>query len=257
MFIWWQAAIMGVVQGITEFLPISSTAHLMLTAQLLDIPQTDFSKSFEIIIQFGSILAVLSLYFKKIFNWEAIKKLFVAFLPTAIIGLGLYKIVKTYLLGNSVIAAWALLVGGILIIIFEYRYRSNNKEGIDSLSKLSYAKCLVIGIFQSLAIVPGVSRSAATIIGGLGLGLKRSFIAEFSFLLAIPTMAAATGLDLLKSADSFSKDDLGVLLVGFVVSYFVAILVIKWLVSYLRRFDFIPFGVYRVIIGLLLLLYLF
>lgn len=256
MIFWWQAIIMGIVQGITEFLPISSTAHLMLTANFLGIAQNNFSKSFEIFIQLGSILAVLTLYFKKIFNWEAIKKLAVAFIPTAIIGLALYKVVKTYLLGNNLIAAWALLVGGILIIVFERLH--NGREGkIDDLKKLSYRQCLIIGIFQSIAIIPGVSRSAATIIGGLSLGLKRSFIAEFSFMLAVPTMAAASGLDLIKNVDTFSRDNIGILALGFVVSYLVAMLVIKWLIAYLRRFNFVPFGVYRIIISLLLLLFLF
>jgi len=247
--------ILGLVEGLTEFLPISSTAHLILVSNLLKIAATDFSKSFDIIIQLGAILAVVVLYFKQLFNWANIKKLFIAFVPTAIIGLIFYRIVKNYLLGSLTTVVWALIIGGLILIIFEYLYKPK-KEGIDSLENISYGQCLLIGLFQSLAIVPGVSRAAATIVGGLLLGLSRKTIVEFSFLLAVPTMLAASGLDLLKSGANFSINEYGLLAIGFVTAFLVALGVIKLLISYVQKYSFKPFGVYRIIIGLLFLWWL-
>jgi len=247
--------ILGIVEGITEFLPISSTGHLILTSQLLKIQDSDFVKSFEIIIQLGAILAVVVLYWKKLWNWEMIKKLFVAFLPTAVIGLALYKIVKTYLLGNTTVVLWSLFLGGIVLIAFElwHERRESKIEDVKDFDakELSYKKALSLGLFQSIAIIPGVSRSAATIVGGLWLGMKRQSIVEFSFLLAVPTMLAATGLDLVKSYKTFSADQFGVLAVGFAVSFVVALFAIKFLLNYIRRHNFIPFGVYRIVIALI------
>ena len=258
------SVILGVVEGITEFLPISSTGHLILASQLLRIGESDFVKSFEIIIQLGAILSVVFLYWKQLWNWAMIKKLFVAFLPTAVIGLAFYKIVKTYLLGNTAIVLWALFLGGIFLIGFEWWYEKhlgarllskNTGEASESdnlgASLLSYKQAVAIGFFQSVAIVPGVSRSAATIVGGLWLGLSRRTIVEFSFLLAVPTMLAATGLDLVKNYQTFSSDQFGALAIGFIVSFVVALAAIKFLLAYIRRHNFIPFGVYRIIVALL------
>jgi undecaprenyl-diphosphatase len=244
--------ILGLVEGLTEFLPISSTAHLILASRLLHIVSTDFSKSFDIVIQLGAILAVVVLYFKKLFNWLNIKKLFVAFVPTAVIGLAFYGIVKNYLLDSLTTVVWALLIGGALLIVFEYLYKPKT-EGIDGLENITYTQCLLIGLFQSFSIVPGVSRAAATIVGGLILGLSRRTIVEFSFLLAVPTMLAASGLDLIKSGASFSNNEYGLLLVGFVTAFLVALGVIKLLIGYVQKYNFKPFGVYRIIIGLLFL----
>lgn len=250
--------ILGLVEGITEFLPISSTGHMILTAQLLKIGESEFVKSFEIIIQLGAILAVVVLYGKTLWNWSVIKKLFVAFLPTAVIGLALYKIVKTYLLGNMAVVLWSLFLGGIVLIVFElwYKQKIEQQAGeemmvkVNELEHVTYRQALALGLFQSIAIIPGVSRSAATIVGGLWLGLKRKTIVEFSFLLAVPTMLAATGLDLVKNYQTFSIDQLGTLATGFVVAFVVALMAIKFLLQFIRRHDFILFGVYRIIVAL-------
>lgn len=242
--------ILGIVEGITEFLPISSTAHLILTADLLKLPQTEYLKSFEIVIQFGAILSVVALYWRSLVDIEVLKRLVVAFIPTGIIGLLVYKFAKQYLLGNTSVVLWALLLGGIFIILFEYFYKQRDDQS-QEIRSISYKHCLAIGLFQTIAIIPGVSRSAATVIGGLLLGLSRKTIIEFSFLLAVPTMFAATGLDLIKSAGSFSVDQLGFLAVGFVVSFVVALLSIKFLLKYIKNHDFKAFGVYRIVIAIL------
>ena len=208
------AIIFGIIEGITEFLPISSTGHLMLTARCLGIAQTEFVKSFEIAIQSGAILAVVVLFWKTLRKGSALwKKLFAAFLPTAVIGTLLYKVIKGFLFNSSTVVLWALFLGGIALVLFECFYREK-ENAVAALSEISYPQALLIGLFQSLAIIPGVSRAAATIIGGLSVGLKRKTIVEFSFLLAIPTMAAAMALDLLKSAHAFSADQFYVLGVG-------------------------------------------
>ncbi len=248
-----QAAILGIVEGITEFLPISSTGHLILASDLLGLVQTDFQKSFEIVIQLGAILAVVVLYWKSFLNLEVLKKIIVAFIPTGIIGLLLYKVLKTYLLGNNAVVLWSLLLGGIALIVFELWHREG-ENAVADVSSISYTQAALIGIFQSIAIIPGVSRSGATIVGGLLLGLKRTLIIEFSFLLAVPTMLAATGLDLLKSGHSFSGTQFVTLGVGFLVTFVVALLSIRWLLSYVRGHSFIPFGVYRIVVAILFFL---
>lgn len=247
------ALVLGIVEGVAEFLPISSTGHLILTSHLLSLPQTDFLKSFEIIIQFGAILSVVVLYWKSFLNIDLLKRLFVAFLPTGIIGFALYNIIKTYLLGSEAVVLWALLIGGVLIILFEMLHkepRGASEEDATS-EAISYTHSFLIGVFQALSVVPGTSRSAATIIGGLLLGLRRKTIVEFSFLLAVPTMLAATGLDLIKNASSFSIDQFGVLSVGFVTSFVVALISVKFLLRYVRNHSFIAFGVYRIALAIL------
>jgi undecaprenyl-diphosphatase len=251
------AVIFGVVEGITEFLPISSTGHLILTANLLKTPQTEFLKSFEIAIQLGAILSVVVLYWKSfLVKVPVLKKLTVAFIPTAVIGLLLYKTLKSFLLGNSGVVLWSLAIGGIFIIVFEIFYRQK-ENAIEDISSISYPKAFLIGIFQSIAIIPGVSRSAATIIGGLILGLKRKAIVEFSFLLAVPTMLAATVFDLTKSAGSFNSGQLIYLVVGFVVSFITALFAIKFLLYFIKNHNFIPFAIYRIVLALFLLAFMF
>ncbi|OGZ66830.1 MAG: undecaprenyl-diphosphatase UppP [Candidatus Staskawiczbacteria bacterium RIFCSPHIGHO2_02_FULL_34_10] len=251
-----QTIILGVVEGITEFLPISSTGHLILTSKLLGIADTNFTKSFEIAIQFGAILAVVVLYWKKIFSsGELWKKVFTAFLPTAIIGFLLYKILKNYLLSNVIIVVWALFLGGVALILFEIWYKKSLYYKTDgrqfcSIKEIDYKKSFWIGVWQSLAIIPGLSRSGATIVGGMLMGINREAIVEFSFLLAIPIMAVATGYDLLKNAGRFSFDQFYFLALGFVVSFIVAILSITWLLRFIKNHTFILFGVYRIIVAL-------
>ena len=250
------AALLGIVEGISEFLPISSTGHLILASHLLGLKSTEFVKSFEIAIQVGAILSVVMLYWRDLLiNPAVMKRLALAFLPTAVIGLTLYKIIKTYLLGSPSVVLWSLAVGGLFLILFEYWH----KEKDDAVAKpedMTYRQAFIIGLFQSLAMIPGVSRSASTIVGGLILGLKRKTIVEFSFLLAVPTMAAATGYDLLKSGSMFSLDQLQFLGVGFVMSFAIALLSIKFLLKFIQTHTFIPFGVYRILLVILWAIFL-
>lgn len=240
------AFILGVVEGITEFLPISSTGHLILAAKLLGFSQGEFMKSFEIAIQLGAILAVVFLYWRRfLLDWETLKRVFIAFLPTAVIGFALYKVIKKYFLGGHELVIWTLFLGGVFLILFE-RWHKEDDTAMQDIKNIPYSKIFWIGVFQAVAVVPGVSRSACTIIGGLLLGFKRKTIVEFSFLLAVPTMLAATTLDLLKNAPHFSREEFNFLAVGFITSFFVAILAIRFLLKFIQNHTFIMFGVYRI-----------
>ena len=244
------ATILGIVEGITEFLPISSTGHLILTQRLLQMQNSEMLASFDIAIQLGAILAVVVLYFPTILRARNIwLPVIVAFLPTALIGALLHKIVKTYFLGNTHIVIWSLFIGGLVILLFEALYKKEHAS-IRSLETVPLKTAFAIGICQSLAIVPGVSRSAATILGGMLLGIERRTIVDFSFLLAIPTMAAATGFDLLKSYQSFSSHDALALGVGFFTAFVTAMIAIKWLLKFVQTHTFTPFGFYRVIVAI-------
>ncbi|MBF0484149.1 MAG: undecaprenyl-diphosphatase UppP [Candidatus Omnitrophica bacterium] len=254
---YFNAIILGVVEGITEFLPISSTGHLILTSKILHLTETEFLKSFEIAIQLGAILSVVVLYWRMLLvNKNILKQLTVAFIPTAVIGFGLYKIVKKFFLGNSDIVIWALFLGGIFLVIFELVHKENNAKDIEKLEDINLKQSFIIGIFQSFAIIPGVSRAAATIIGGLILGLKRQTIVEFSFLLAVPTMGAAVAYDLIKSAPAFSSDQFIFLIIGFVVSFIVAIGAIKFLLAFIQKNNFVAFGFYRILLAILFMFFI-
>jgi undecaprenyl-diphosphatase len=242
------AIILGVVEGVTEFLPISSTGHLILADQILKLPETEFLKSFEIIIQLGAILAVLFLFIKKVWNnLELVKKTAVAFLPAAIIGFGLYKLIKGYFLGNSLLVLIMLFFGGLVFLWLE---RKPREPGLEDLKNLTYRQAFLIGLCQALAVVPGVSRSGATILGGLSVGLSRRAIVEFSFLLAVPTMFAATGYDLLKSGASFGVEDWQILVVGFITAFVTALIAVRWFLNFVSNNSFKVFGWYRIIISL-------
>jgi len=247
---YFDALILGAIEGITEFLPISSTGHLILVSHLLGIPDGSFLTSFEIAIQLGAICAVLLLYWKSFLNIEVLKRLLAGFIPTAVIGLLLYSFVKHYLLGNEMVVVIALLVGGVALIVFEllHKERPDVPEGLDA---ITYPQAFLIGIFQSFAMIPGVSRSAATIMGGLLLGVRRTTIVEFSFLLAVPTMGAAVMLDVLKSYESFTTDAVGYIAVGFITAFFVALVAVKFLLKFIKTSTFIPFGIYRIVIAAL------
>ncbi len=261
-----QTVILGIIEGITEFLPISSTAHMIMFSKLFQIPQTDFLKSFEIIIQFGAILAVVVVYFKSIIKikFEDFKKIVFAFLPTAIIGVGMYKIVKGFLMENNLIMILSLLVGGVgLILIEKFKVKNNTlkveknsstKNDID-FSSISYKKSFLIGVFQSIAMIPGVSRSAATIMGGMLINIERKIIVDFSFLLAIPTMAAATFLDIFKNYEIIlHSNNLDLLIIGFFISFVVAYIVSKWFLRFIKKHSFVSFGFYRIILAIVLFL---
>ena len=244
------AIILSIIEGITEFLPISSTGHMVLASKILDIQQAEFVKSFEIIIQLGAILAVVFLYWNTISkNINVWKKVITAFIPTGIIGFVLYKIIKNVLLGNSVITVYALLIGGILLIVLEKIYKEKEHHA-DNIEKISYKNAFLIGLFQSVSIIPGVSRSAATIIPALLLGTKRKTAVEFSFLLAIPTMLAATALDLVKSNLSFTMSEYFILITGLIVSFVVALFAVKFLLNFIKNHTLIPFGIYRIILAI-------
>lgn len=242
------ALILSVVEGVSEFLPISSTAHLVLASKVMGIAQTDFVKSFEISIQLGAILSVIVLYWRKfLVEVGVLKRVLVAFVPTALVGLLFYSFIKEQLIGNLMVTVAALFIGGLLIIVFEKFYSTDKGKG--DIAKMGYGRSLFVGVFQSLSVVPGVSRAAATIFGGMFAGLNRKAAVEFSFLLAVPTMAGATGLNLIKSYQGFTSADVWVMLVGFVGSFLVATATIKLLLAYIERNDFVWFGVYRIVVS--------
>lgn len=252
-----QALILSVVEGVTEFLPISSTGHLLLTSRFLGIEQTEFVKSFEIIIQLGAILAILVLYWKKLLNGIGIwKNIAAAFIPTAIVGLVLYDFIKEVLFENILVTVLALLIGGVLLIVIEKLIKEKNHE-IESVEKLTLKQSFLIGVAQSFSVIPGTSRAASTIIGGLLVGANRKTAVEFSFLLAIPTMFAASGLDLIKSDFNFNSQELMVLGVGFLGSFITALLVVKWFIKFVQTNNFFWFGVYRIILALIFLLFFY
>ena len=238
------ALILGIVEGITEFLPVSSTAHLILTSHLLRIAESEFVKSFEIIIQLGAILSVVVLYWSRFWNWDVLKKLVVAVIPTGVIGLTVYKTIKGYLLGNIPVVLAALFVGGIALIIFE-RFQKGRTEADVDFSEITYRKAFLIGLFQAIAVIPGVSRSAATIVGGSLIGVSKRTIVDFSFMLAVPTMIAASGLELVKGRSALAGH-YDMLAVGFVVSFITAIIAIKSFLGYIKTRDFSAFGWYRI-----------
>ena len=247
--------ILSVVEGFTEFLPVSSTGHLVLVARLMGVAQSDFVKSFEIIIQLGAILSVVILY-RKVFlkEFQTLLKVLTAFVPTAVLGFVLYPVVKGVLLGNEYIALAALAGGGLGFIIIENLLKKR-KPKIFGIQSLSFPRAVVIGLAQSLSMVPGVSRAAATIFAGLIVGMERKTAVEFSFLLAVPTMLAATVLDLFKSDFLFTQNQWIVLAVGFFGSFVFALAALKFLLSFIKTHSFIPFGIYRIIIAVLYFLF--
>lgn len=245
--------ILGAIEGFTEFLPVSSTAHLILASKLLKLENSEFLKSFEISIQLGAILAVAVLYRKMILSkLELNKKIMTAFIPAAFIGLAFYGVVKGFFFDNHLVSVYALLIGGLAIVLFEFFHKEKG-AGSEELDRLSYKKAAAIGFFQSIAVIPGVSRAAATILGGMFLGLNRKSAIEFSFLLALPTMAGATGLDLIKSAGDFSNIDFLNLAVGFSISFLTALTGMKFLLRFIQNHNFTAFGFYRIIIALFFL----
>lgn len=243
-----EAFLLGMVEGLTEFLPISSTGHLILVSNLLNIQQTDTHKVFEVAIQLGSIMAVVFLYWRKILELEMLKKLFVAFIPTGILGFLFYKTIKSFF--NPYVVVFMLITGGVILIVIEY-YHRNRDYSIKHIDKLDYKRSFLIGIFQSLSMIPGTSRSGATIIGGLLLNLDRKTAAEFSFLLAVPTMFMATFYDIYKNHASFHLSDWNNLAIGFGAAFIFAIFSIKFLVKFVSTYNFIPFGLYRIVVGII------
>jgi undecaprenyl-diphosphatase len=242
------AILLSVVEGVTEFLPISSTGHMILAVRALNIPVTEFTKSFEIIIQLGAVLAIVFLYAKRLFTEKkSWLNICIAFLPSGIVGFVLYKTIKQYLLGNPLIVVVALFAGGIVLILIEKYLKPKDVR----ISNLTIPKALSIGLFQTISMIPGVSRSGATIVGGLLMGLSKKEAVEFSFLLAVPTMAAATGYDIIKSSLSFSPWEIQLLSVGFIGAFITALIAVKSFVSFVQKHSLFGFGVYRIILAIL------
>jgi undecaprenyl-diphosphatase len=240
--------IISIIEGITEFLPISSTGHMILAVRALGIQETEFLKSFEIIIQLSAILAIVVLYAKRILTEKnSWLKIGVAFIPSGIIGFLLYKIFKQYLLGNPFIVVVSLFIGGIILLCIERFLKPKQK----TISELTIPQAFFIGIFQTISMIPGVSRSAATIVGGLFAGLSKNEAVEFSFLLAVPTMVAATGYDLIKSSIHFSSWEVQMLCVGFTIAFVTALIAVKTFVTFVQKHSFNVFGAYRIILALL------
>lgn len=242
------AIILGTLEGLTEFLPISSTGHLILASHILGLQQTDAHKTFEISIQLGSILAVLFLFAQKLLASKSLwLKIAVAFLPTAVFGFLFYKTIKS-LFGIETVSIM-LIIGGIVLLVIEYFRRDYDESKNISIDDLSIKQALTIGLFQSISMVPGTSRSGATMIGGLFCGLSRKDAAQFSFLLAIPTMFVATGYDLFKNRATMIVDDYSLLAIGFVTAFVVAYLTVKAVMNFLTTHTFVLFGIYRIIVG--------
>lgn len=253
-----QAFILGIIEGITEFLPISSTGHMVLASSLMGLAEDAFVKAFEVIIQFGAILTVLCLYWRRFLpQWGFYRKILVAFFPTAILGFLLKKQVDLWLESPALVAV-ALFVGGVILIAVDRKWADRSANG-KTTAQLTDPDCVKLGLFQSLAMVPGVSRSGATIVGGLFLGMSRREAAEFSFFLAVPTMAAATlykAYKLFAGGIQLGPDQWACLAIGFVTSFVVAALAIKFFISYLQRKGFAIFGWYRIVLGALILILL-
>lgn len=248
-----EAVVLAIIEGVTEFLPVSSTGHMIIGSSLMGIAKDDFTKTFTIAIQFGAILSVLALYWKRFFqSVNFYLKLFVGFIPAAIIGFLLNDYIDA-LLENVVVVATTLLLGGIVLIYVDKWFAKTEVSGT---SEVTYPTALKIGLFQCIAMIPGVSRSAATIIGGLTQKMNRQAAAEFSFFLAIPTMLAATIYKLLKfykAGGGFQSGEITLLFVGNVVAFIVAAIAIKGFISFLTKHGFKYFGYYRIAVGIIIL----
>ncbi|MEA3419352.1 MAG: undecaprenyl-diphosphate phosphatase [Campylobacterota bacterium] len=248
-----QAIIIGIIEGFTEFLPISSTGHMIVASKFLGVEENDLVKAYEVIIQFAAILAVMLIYrdklsFSKIELW---KKLILAFLPLAIIGYIFKDQIKA--LFSVEVVAIMFIVGGIIFLIVEKFYQEETSYTTD-VEAVSYKQAMWVGVAQVFSLIPGTSRAGATIIGGLLTGMDRKTSAEFSFLLAIPVMGAVSGYDLLKHYQDFADANWVAFAIGFVVAFVVAYLTIKLFLAFLQRFTFVAFGIYRIILGVILLI---
>ena len=248
------AIILAIIEGLTEFLPVSSTGHMILVQSFMRIPNDEFVKTFEIVIQLGAILAVLVLYIKRFFvSINIYLKLFVAFLPTGVAGVLTYKIIKQYLF-NPFIVSFSLIIGGVFLILLDAW--SGRKQAVyKDIEDINYGGALKIGAIQCVSMIPGVSRAAATIFGGIFAGFDRKQAAEFSFLLAIPTMCAASAKDLWESKELITSENMLLLLIGSAVAFIVAAIAVKAFVAFLTRYGFKYFGYYRILLGILFLAY--
>ncbi|MBY0347510.1 MAG: undecaprenyl-diphosphate phosphatase [Hydrotalea flava] len=256
-----QAIIEGIIEGITEFLPVSSTGHMIIASSVMHIEKDAFTKMFEIAIQLGAILSVVVLYWRKFFDfsrWQFYVKLIVAVIPALVLG-KLFADKIDLLLESPTTVAVSLLAGGIVLLFIDRFFR---KETITTETEISYKKGFIIGIWQCLAMIPGVSRSAASIIGGMQQNLTRKLAAEFSFYLAVPTMAAATGYKMLKTWQEnpevvTNTHNMQLLAIGNIIAFIVAMLAIKFFISYLQKHGFKLFGWYRIVVGIVVLVLIY
>ena len=254
-----EAIIIAIVEGLTEFLPISSTGHMIITGKLLSVPDDEFTKLYAIAIQLGAILAVVVIYWRKFFdfsNWNFYLKLIIGVTPALVLGF-LFADKIDDLLESTTTVAVALLLGGIVLIFIDRGFKNPT---IHSEKEVSYKNSFIIGIWQCLAMVPGVSRSAASIIGGMQQKMTRSAAAEFSFFLAVPTMLAATGYKLLKfylDSGGITREQIQLLAVGNLVAFIVAIFAIKFFINFLKKHGFKVWGYYRVVLGIVLLVMIY
>lgn len=250
------AIILAIIEGLTEYLPVSSTGHMILASNAMGIAENDFTKLFEVCIQFGAILAVVMLYFKEFFkSFSFYVKLIIAFIPAAIMG----KLLGDYIDGwleNPIGVSIALILGGIILLYVDQFFIRNENRDTTIEKDINYKTAFMIGLFQVIALFPGVSRSAATIIGGLSQNLNRKTAAEFSFFLAVPTMFAASIYKIYKFQSTgfiLTKSDLSLLLIGNIVAFVVAVIAVKTFIGILNRFGFKLFGIYRIVLGVLIL----
>lgn len=243
-----QAIILGIVEGVTEFLPISSTFHLIFASNILGLPQTDFVKLFEVFIQSGAILSVVILYYRLLLkDWELVKKVLVAFIPTAIIGFALHEVIKSVFFESNNLMLTAFGVMGVVFLLVEILVKKGKLTVDRNIETLSYKQAIIVGIIQALAVVPGVSRAGAVIVGMMSLGYRRDQSALFSFLLAIPTIFAASALDALKMRDVITSNaqNLNILLIGFVAAFISSYIIVNWFIKFIQRNSLIPFAFYR------------
>jgi len=248
-----QAIIIGIIEGFTEFLPISSTGHMIVASEFMGLSQDSLTTAYEVIIQFAAILAVMLIYkekitFKKVDLWV---KLLVAFLPIALVGFIFKDQIKT--LFNVETVAWMFIIGGIIFLVVEYFYEEKEYH-VSEVEDVTMMQAFWVGIAQIFSLIPGTSRAGATIIGGLLIGLDRKTSMEFSFLLAIPVMVAVSGYDLLKHYKDFADANWVAFGIGFVTAFIVAYITIKLFLVFIERFTFVAFGIYRIIFGVLLLM---
>ncbi|ATL47106.1 UDP-diphosphatase [Chitinophaga caeni] len=253
-----EAIILAIVEGLTEFLPVSSTGHMIIVSSLLGINEDEFTKMFEVCIQLGAILAVVVLYWRKFFNfknWKFYFKLFLAVIPALILGY-LFADKIDALLESPTTVAVSLILGGIVLLFVDKWF---NNPVVDTEEKINYFQAIRIGFYQCIAMIPGVSRSAASIIGGMQQKLTRKVAAEFSFFLAVPTMAAATGYKLLKHHDLImnNSENMKLFIIGNVVAFIVAMFAIKFFISALQKYGFKMWGYYRIIVGVVILAAIF
>ncbi|BBP42803.1 undecaprenyl-diphosphate phosphatase [Thiosulfativibrio zosterae] len=249
-----QAAILGIIEGLTEFLPISSTGHLIIVSDWLGLAQTEQNKSFEVIIQVAAILAIFS-HYKEKFSLEHFKlwvNVAIAFVPIGLIGFLFHHQIKE--LFTLATVAWMFIIGGVIFLIMEKLYNEGTHR-TRNIEDLSLSQAFWIGIAQMAALIPGTSRAGASIVGGVMVGLDRKTSAEFSFLLALPVLAAASGLDLLKNYSEFANTSWMPLLVGFAMAYIVAYLTMTIFLKFLDKFTFNAFGIYRIVFGIVLLIW--